>query len=158
MALWIHSLLCLIPAPIDRHAVFASANKQHDKGWAWWWKAVELYICFLMGYFQNFSFLPPPNKVIPILSFFCMFLRNISPAISSTPTLFMFLHPTARQSQRMVLGCLPPPAVFRETFRWCACIRGVCVYNSGSVWRACYVRVSDCWGDWSGWTNNCIKI
>lgn len=70
MALWIHSLLCLIPAPIDRHAVFASANKQHDKGWVWWWKAVELYICFLMGYFQNFSFLPPTQQSNPHFELF----------------------------------------------------------------------------------------
>ena len=99
---------CLFPPCKNKHS--------HDKGWAWWWKAVELYICFLMGYFQNFSLFSPffyPNKVIPaslphffciffhlILSFAVYFLKthththtHISPAISSTPAPFMFLHP-----------------------------------------------------------------
>lgn len=118
MALWIHSLLCLIPAPIDRHAVFAPANKQHDKGWAWWWKAVELYICFLMGYFQNFSFLPPSHQSNPPVS------ALLSPFSTSFWAFSVCFWETFHQRSVQLLhsSCfyIPQPVSHRE---WCW---GVC--------------------------------
>lgn len=132
---------CLFPPCKNKHS--------HDKGWAWWWKAVELYICFLMGYFQNFSLFSPffyPNKVIPaslphffciffhlILSFAVYFLKTHTHTHTFRQRSVQLLHPscfyipTTRHSLRTALGCLPPPAVFRGGKCGAVCVHVVCL-------------------------------
>ena len=67
MASWIHSLLCLIPAPIQRDAVFAPANKysntmtkgEHDDE-----KLLNYTSVFWWGIFKTFLFSRQSNSPI----------------------------------------------------------------------------------------------
>lgn len=143
MASWIHSLLCLMPAPIHSDAVFAPANKYSDtmtKGEHDDEKLLNYTSVFWWDIFKTFTPRPQLQSNSPISASLlpspphfelrCVCLTNISPPISSTPAPFMFLHPTTRHSLRMVLVCLPPPAVFRGTV--CECCVFTCATMEGT--------------------------
>ena len=119
---------CLFPPCKNKHS--------HDKGWAWWWKAVELYICFLMGYFQNFSLFSPvfyPNKVIPasLPHFFCIFFHLIlSFAVYFLKThthTHTHTHFASDQFNSCTLHVFTsPPPVIRWERRWGVCHHPLC--------------------------------
>lgn len=142
MAFWIHSLLCLIPAPIDRDAVFAPANKysntmtkgEHDDE-----KLLNYTSVFWWDIFKTFfSF---PDKVIPSsLPGVCLFHLILSFAV------FFFWETFHHRSVQLLLpSCfyIPPPVIQRE-WRWGVCHHLLCSEGSGSGAYACCVFMWKC--------------
>lgn len=138
MASWIHSPLRLIPAPIDRDAVFAPANKHSHtmtKGErddekllnytsVFWWDIFKTLFFFFSSSQQSNS--PISASLFAFSTSFwarlCAFWQT--PHCRSA----QLLHPSCFYIPPPVIhgewgwGCLPPPAVFRGRWWCCVCM------------------------------------